>query len=165
MNIEQIAQEITTELGYTGGQDEVRSVLKLGLSKMAAQEGERELALLAQLAEKDAELNSMWVQLCEANGAAAASQAREQLWIKRVASTNILLEAVCAIHPDSAVAKYELDENRQTLALPQDTAALEALLAKAVEMMRDRCLDKACGWIGIDEAIRALPGVTLEDLK
>lgn len=40
MNIEKIAQEITVELGYSGGQDEVLSVLNLGLSKLAEQAGE-----------------------------------------------------------------------------------------------------------------------------
>lgn len=48
----------------------------------------------------------------------------------------------------------------EALALPQDTTALEAMIAKAVEVMRDRCIEV------IDcEAIRALPAVTLDDLK
>lgn len=35
---------------------------------------------------------------------------------KRLASTNIIMEVVCAIHPDSACAKYELAENMNAIA-------------------------------------------------
>lgn len=89
----------------------------------------------------------------------SASQAREQQLLKRVSSTNVLLEAVCAVHPDSACAKYELAENMKAIALPQDTAALEAMIAKAGEVMRVGC--RKFGGNGID----AIPSVTLEDLK
>ena len=62
---------------------------------------------------------------------------------------------------------------RKALALPQDTTALEAMIAKASEVMQERCAD-ACISFGestdlvfgeeFAEEIRALPGVTLEDL-
>ena len=64
----------------------------------------------------------------------------------------------------------------KALALPQDTSALEAIVQKAGEVMRERCFD-ACNAdkypnecdksIAYDcrLTIRALPGVTLWDLK
>ena len=62
----------------------------------------------------------------------------------------------------------------ETLSLPYDTTALEAMIAKASEVMQERCVD-ACISFGestdlvfgeeFAEEIRALPGVTLEDLQ
>ena len=64
--------------------------------------------------------------------------------------------------------------SEKALALPQDTTAFEAMIAKASEVMGERCAD-ACISFGestdlvfgeeFAEEIRALPGVTLEDLK
>ena len=54
------------------------------------------------------------------------------------------------------------------LALPSDTSALEALIAKASEVMRERCLfeaDIAYHSRHCCNEIRALPGVTLDDIK
>lgn len=48
---------------------------------------------------------------------------------KRLASTNILLEAVCVINPDSACAKYELAENRN--ATPTDSTQILAEVRRA----------------------------------
>ena len=76
------------------------------------------------------------------------------------------------------IAKWRVQE---ALAPTQDNAALEAMIAKAAEVMRERCV-KACTdrsaetdaddfdeWdqsnYSCAEAIRALSGVTLEDLK
>ncbi len=52
------------------------------------------------------------------------------------------------------------------LAQPQDTSALEALITKAGEVMRERCTVRAglFGSVPYD-VIHTLPGVTLEDLK
>ena len=66
----------------------------------------------------------------------------------------------------------------EALAIPQDTTALSALIAKAGEVMRERCAD-GCSDSLIEhitfaehfaikncaKAIRAPPGVTLEDIK
>lgn len=64
---------------------------------------------------------------------------------------------------NSAATKY--------LSAPSDTSALEAMIAKAGEVMREKC-EKVCDEIGdssngwcCEGAIRAVPGVTLEDLK
>ena len=58
-----------------------------------------------------------------------------------------------------------LNENK----IPQDTSALEAMIAKAGEVMRQRCAEYAIDHFfrGDEKAdeIRSLPGVTLEDLK
>lgn len=106
----------------------------------------------------------------------AAAQGREQRLLKRMASTNILLEVVCVTHPDSACAKYELEENLKAINLPTDTSALEDYITRGGEVMRERCLseidpkhytqDFARGVVeGCMEEIRALPGVKLDDLK
>lgn len=78
----------------------------------------------------------------------AASQAREQQ----------LLEALTVVDGNS---NYPITV--EALALPQDTTALEALIARAGEVMRERCADST-PHISCDATIRALPGVTLEDL-
>lgn len=124
---------------------------RLEQARLLGMSGEREAKLLTQL---------------------TAAQASEQRLLKRVSSTNVLLEAVCAIHPDSACAKYELAENMKAIALPQDTAALEAMIAKAGEVMREQCAalcdrfaDREMHPAECAGAIRALPSVTLKDLK
>lgn len=62
---------------------------------------------------------------------------------------------------------------RKAIATPSDTAALEAIVKKAGEVMRERCA-KDCelwesgpvwGHTTAADSIRALPAVTLEDLK
>ena len=51
----------------------------------------------------------------------AAQAAVIEKLTKRLASTNIIMEVVCAIHPDSACAKYELAENMNALAISTDS--------------------------------------------
>ena len=53
------------------------------------------------------------------------------------------------------------------IALPQDTSALEAMIAKASEVMRERCADETSKRheFRAFDTIRALPGVTLEVIK
>lgn len=59
---------------------------------------------------------------------------------KRLASTNIIMEVVCAIHPDSTCAKYELAENMNALALLTDSTQILAGVRRAE---RERCA-KVC---------------------
>ena len=60
----------------------------------------------------------------------AAQAAVIEKLTKRLASTNIIIEVVCAIHPDSACAKYELAENMNTLAIPTDSTQILAEVRK-----------------------------------
>lgn len=57
---------------------------------------------------------------------------------------------------------------REALDLPTDTSALEATIAKAGEVMRERCAEYVMRNLYSNsddiDAIRALPGVTLGDL-
>lgn len=62
----------------------------------------------------------------------------------------------------------------EALDTPTDTSALEAVVAKAGEVMRERCADTAEDYNGkrgehdgsaIAHLIRAIPAVTLEDLR
>lgn len=67
--------------------------------------------------------------------------------------------------------------SEQALALPADTSALEAMIVKAGEVMRERCCRKAGSmerdypitgklYAGnVSKAIRSIPGVTIADLK
>lgn len=73
------------------------------------------------------------------------------------------------------------EKAKQALAIPQDTSALEVMIAKAGEVMRERCVREsteryaaylksgyerqAQATSGLSEAIRTLPAVTLEDLQ
>ena len=97
----------------------------------------------------------------------AASQAREQKLLNHIA---LALE-FCDM------PAFSIAENlANALALPQDITALEAMIQKAGEVMRARCAVEAYEWamayvvedtapVGNADAIRALPNVTLEDLK
>ena len=78
-------------------------------------------------------------------------------------------------YPESELCEV----NTEALALPQDTTALGAMIAKAGEVMRERCSDSAqtemdgqnlgsAHWHAARvcrEAIRDIPCVTLEDLQ
>lgn len=134
---------------------------------------ERDL-LIAELrkqlnqAKHDNEL--MMLNLTQCGQQLAAIQAREQQLLKRVASTIVLLEAVCAVNPDSACAKYELGENRKTVNYPSDTTALEAMIEKAGEVMRERIIKNLLQRGALDDgdyliSIPSLPSIKLEDLK
>ena len=70
----------------------------------------------------------------------AAQAAVIEKLTKRLASTNIIMEVVCAIHPDSACAKYELAENMNALAIPTDSTKI---LAEVRLVERKRCA-KVC---------------------
>lgn len=134
-----------------------------------------------QLAEKDAEIErlrrsvSTAVKLLDVEGPTdvidllAASQARERQL--REALQLVANRFIC--WHTAAV---------EALALPADTSAIEAMIRKAGECMRERCRETAeelqhphggtcesqdwCDGIKHSaEAIRALPGVKLEDLK
>ncbi len=103
----------------------------------------------------------------EAQKDLAASQAREQKLLNHIA---LALE-FCDM------PAFSIAENlANALALPQDTSALEAVVAKAGEMMRERCAVEAYEWamayvvedtapVDNADAIRAIPAVTLEDLR
>ena len=79
----------------------------------------------------------------------AASQAREQQ----------LREVIDRIGITSLDARQIADD---TLTIPQDTTALEAMIAEAGEVMRERCERES--WL-MAPVLRSIPGVTLEDLK
>lgn len=111
--------------------------------------------------------------LCEAHEQLAASQAREVQLRDALSELVDLVQDIRAgeYAPDSFTCQAAI----AALALPSDTTALEALIAKAgdvaIAKARQACID--LGAKGIDyfnytafvEAIRALPGVKLEDLK
>ena len=61
----------------------------------------------------------------------------------------------------------ERDQLRAELATQPDDSALEAIVKKAGEVMRERCASESCRSHEYDatKAIRTLPAVTLEDLK
>lgn len=103
----------------------------------------------------------------------AASQAREQQFREALIGAHKALEAIgdemTVGDRYTNAGQYLIDSlcpSREALALPSDTTALEALIAKAGEVMRERCWHSVpFGQIAICGAIRALPSITLEDLK
>lgn len=104
----------------------------------------------------------------------AASQAREQQLREVLNTAADKFHDYAEIHSMKERTRANIEKIERNLefarmcdaalALTSDTTALEALIRKAGDVMRERC---AC--IRHDEklekAIRALPGVTLEDLK
>lgn len=133
--------------------------------------------LRKQLAEKDAENRLIMLNLTQCGEQLAATQAREVQLREVIGKAK---EGIVQWHvPENRYAA--LDAINEALALPQDTTALEAMIAKAGEVMRElaatACTDRSTGTDTDDfnewdhcnyscaEEIRALPGVTLEDLK
>lgn len=149
--------------------------------------------LKLQLAEKDKEIEQLKSENRDAcmglndyyfGQQLAASQAREVQLREALEDANDFVErhsnrwdGINGKHPCTVV-----ESSRQALALPQDTTALSAMIAKAGEVMRGQCVDVIGPYgktrylssyeegcedtkAGIDTEIRALPGVTLEDLK
>jgi hypothetical protein len=143
-------------------------------------------SLRQQLAEKDAELVKWQRRAWEEKSKHLASQAREQQLLELL---RLLPETVIAEQPEWDASEnngiiWQLYLSRvcgEALALPQDTAALSAMIAKAGEVMRERCAVEceqrqmayatagyerhAQATAGLSDDIRALPGVTLKDLK
>ena len=119
--------------------------------------------LRQQLAEKDAEIarlqysnDVLEVEKDLIKDEIAAGQAREQQ----------LRGAIAMQVSRDAAARHNIA--MEALALPQDTTALESMIAKAGEVMRHRCLyeaDIAYHNKHCCEEIRALTGVTISDLK
>lgn len=126
-----------------------------------------------QVVEKDAEIERLKGMVDEIQAAKHVLREHNRLLVKLAASQACeqqLREATeCLLHlceiigaPDGPV----LEKARQALAIPQDTSALEAMITKAGEVMRGRCLRDI--WYmpkPQEDAIRALPAVTLDDIK
>ena len=87
---------------------------------------------------------------------AAASQAREQQMALALERLDGWLRE--RYHVGLVPSERELLEQSQC----QDTSALEAMIARAGEVMRERCVAECDE---SREVISALPGVTLEDLR
>lgn len=121
-----------------------------------------------------------YLELCcdEGERQLAASQAREQQ----------LRDALDNHSGNYKLSKEECKRIDALLDAPSDTTALESLIAKAGEVMRERCVEacneydnrieamrdceyqaelagRQAGAMRSAAAIRALPGVTLDDLK
>jgi len=107
----------------------------------------------------------------------AESQAREAQWREALRNQNFWVEG--ALHckewewdaDQRESAESCLAFSKETLAAPPDATALNELIAKAGEVMRERCSTRCGGGHNklsgrlYAESIRALPGVTLEDLN
>lgn len=104
-----------------------------------------------------AEMQDAWRRNEELLAQLAASQAREQQFRDLLSNCVIPFANSTMV----TIAKWRVEEAFST---PNDTTALSAVVAKAGEVMRERCF--AIGHsASIDDSIRALPDVTLEDLK
>lgn len=110
-----------------------------------------------------------YLELCcdEGERQLAASQAREQQL-----RSALLIEA---LHWRTVTTKSEIKDEIETR-FPSETAALEAMIEKAGEVMRKRCAYSMEDYLddpilsghgyanGAGEEIRALPAITLEDI-
>lgn len=124
------------------------------------------IALRQQLAESKALSAYRGQQLAEK--VAEIERLRDAIW-----TTNKFIDQtysdLVGTNSDYLAARYVDSLSpilSSALALPQDNTALREMIAKAGEVMRERCKDEAflhghC----IDNEIRALPGVTLENLQ
>lgn len=105
----------------------------------------------------------------------AACQAREQQLLEVLYACEDMFDI--DVGSSNLHRKLTVLDIKKVLATPPDTTALEAMIAKAGEVMREWCLEAGVmrnykGAIvsrlsadGRDNAIRAIPTVTLNDLK
>lgn len=96
----------------------------------------------------------------------AASQAREQQMREQVESAFRDGFRSPETYNDTVLNNEDdawcRSEAFATLSLPYDTTALEAMIAEAGEVMRERCERES--WL-MAPVLRSIPGVTLEDLR
>lgn len=141
--------------------------------------------LRQQLAEKDVEIEHLDRTKAEWKNTAklldeklVATQAREAQLREALIGAHKALEAIGSEMTVgdryTNAGQYLIDSlepSREALAPLLDSSALEALIDKAGEVMRERCAEKMESqhtWItsvAASSTIRALPGVTLEDLQ
>lgn len=128
-----------------------------------------------QLTEKDAEiarritLDEMTVEVESATKAVADFYEKQLAAIQlREQQLREALGHYRGRYGNSGNMELRADE---ALALPADTTALSAIVTKAGEVMRQRAIlpfiQDHCEYFGreITDAIRALPAITIEDLK
>ncbi len=139
------------------------------LRKEQEQYGPDKVAIQKQAwveADRQRQINELRRQL-------ATSQAREQQLREVVWETNRHLDQTYSDLIGHLGCEWLAAEYVDTLspmlskalALPQDATAIEAIIAKAGEVMRERCIEYNTRRMITTAAIHALPGVTLEDLK
>lgn len=134
---------------------------RLEQARLLGMSGEREAGMLADIERLKGECLSLAIESTPGIQL-AASQAREQRLRKHIA---LALE-FCDI-PAFSVA----ENLANALAIPQDTSAIEAMIANAGEVMREKVI-KQCVAMGIMlrdgafvEEIRDLPCVKLSEIK
>ena len=115
------------------------------------------------IAEKDAEIEHL--DRTKAEGKNTAKLLDEKLAASQAREAQLREATECLLHLCDAIGMRHgpvLDKARQALALPQDISALEAMIAKAGEVMRERCERES--W-RMAPVLRSIPGVTMEDLQ
>lgn len=195
-----IINGVPTEVGQ--GADEIDRLRELGTAERLAQAEQRIYDLtnsetgelptaLAEIERLQFALQRSEMECVCAKREAAASQAMEQQLREALGFMYDKWEngTACYEEPDehegfvgNAFTLDNDDENRilrlipsclNENKIPQDTSALEAMIAKAGEVMRERAARKVevafeihpyPRWHDITNAIRALPGVTLQDM-
>lgn len=180
MNIEQIAVGIKDAHGLDMSDEAAITLLRHALSKLAEQAGgpvfcaptEHEGRIVYEHTDKPIPNADSFKLYTETQCLAAQQLAASQL------HNTQLREALVACIDFEQAGGFIFDIAKQALALPADTTALESMIAKAGEIMRERCVaylngdegfayfmgSKAPGSL-FSEAIRSLPGVTLGDLQ
>jgi hypothetical protein len=127
---------------------------------------------MSVIAEKVDEIESLKQQLAEAQEQLdlqipkqALGQLKQQLVESQAVNVKLRDHIMLALEFCDLPA-FSIAENLENaLAIPSDTTALNELITKAGEVMRERCLSLREAHLVRSEEIRAIPGVTLEDLK
>lgn len=132
-------------------------------------------ALRQQLDEKDAEIERLKTVPMKYRRMAFNAQLQDEnreLGKQLAASQlqNTQLQEALGFAEDCWFCEQTLTESvltkmRHAIALPVDTSTLEALIAKAGEVMRERCMTQAVAGGIYAFSIRAIPGVTIGDLQ
>lgn len=141
-------------------------------------------SLRQRLAEKDAEIElertarQQVEKLLHKQAETIAASQLQNTQLREVvdkANGKLLAATMCHQNAVGVLVEEAYQVTTKALSLPQDTTALEAIKAQvaheAGEVMRQRAIlpfiQDHCEYFGreITDAIRALPGVTLEDIK
>lgn len=125
--------------------------------------------LRRQLAEKDGEIERLKeeVRVTKEEDFPRKVKAVANNWRITLATSQArevkLREALSIAVVGGDYLKSERDQFDKLLAQPTDTSALEAMIQKAGEVMRERCLPGTSSMFA--SRIRLLPQVTLEDIQ
>ena len=155
---ESTTQQLRDEIEYLRKQLAEKDAEIARLRKEQEQYGPDKVAIQKQAwveADRQRQINELRQQL-------AASQTKKRQLREAI---GICMKEIESWYDEVGYDRFNHPEVNKALALPQDTSALEAVVQRAGEVMRERVMRARGNGQLYPVEIHALPGVTLEDLR